>query len=68
MYEFTLNLKENKTLFFDLISVQFCDQFRVGEELYWTMIALTIGGVFFSLINAIVCVWAAFTGHPREEV
>ena len=32
------------------------------------MIALTIGGVLFSLINAMLCVWAAFTGHPREEV
>lgn len=57
---------DNKEYLNSDYTVQFCDQFRTGEELFWTLIALTIGGAIFSLLNAIVCVWASFTGTPRE--
>jgi len=50
-------------------TVQFCDQFRLGEELFWTMFILTLIGLFFTLLTTILSLISicACTAKEYEE-
>ena len=48
--------------------VQFCDQFRIGEELFWTMIGLTVGGALFSLLSIFVGIWATCSKADDKRI
>lgn len=48
--------------------VQFCNQFRVGEELFWTMMGLTVGGALFSLFGVFMAIWASCTKANEKAV
>lgn len=48
-------------------TVQFCDQFRVGEDLFWTMFALTLLTLLFAAMNAFLSAMSIFVGRPENE-
>jgi len=48
--------------------VQYCSQFRLGEDIFWTMMGLTVGGALFSLLNIFMGIWATCTRANEKTV
>jgi len=48
--------------------VQFCTQFRTGEEIFWTMMGLTVGGALFSLLSIFMAIWATCSKADEKTI
>jgi len=45
-----------------------CDHFGMGYDLFWSMIALTIGGIVSTILNLVLTIWGCFTKPDYDEL
>jgi len=44
-----------------------CRLFRTGYDLFWALIALTIGGLVSTILNLVLTIWGCFTAEENEK-